>query len=29
MDDAIPTLLGRESEVRLVGELLDQVTASG
>jgi hypothetical protein len=29
MDDAIPTLLGRESEVRLVGELLDRVTDQG
>src|SRR5580698_4851725 len=29
MDDAIPTLLGRESEVRLVGELLDRVADHG
>ena len=29
MDDAIPTLLGRESEVRLLGELLDRVTDQG
>ena len=29
MDDAIPTLLGRESEVRLVGELLDRITDQG
>ncbi len=29
MDDAIPTLLGRESEVRLLGGLLDRVTDQG